>query len=376
MKKHYLILFPSCLLLLGLGLGQTVRAGDVDDLDCISRGGACYSADQVAAQTDKDCTTDTSGCNAGVPTFPAGICCTPKTGATPCAPPNSCVSACGSENEIPGICTTDPTKPICCKPKCDPTMCKSDCTAGLELDPSKSTFDCPSGQNKCCKASGDTSTSCAAPNQCAATSDCTSSNRISGKTCSGTQVCCKAVCPNCMPAATGCTGGSSKDTAGTYQACATGQVCCNKMSGGTTSSSGAEGGSTAVSLSPGELSPVGEMDIPTLIGIIVKGALGIVGSIALLMFVYGGFLMLISQGDATKIQKGKTVMVWSVIGIMIIFGSYIFVSYIISGLTESGGSQSASCPQDYSCGAAETDKICQTAPAGACSSSQMCCKPK
>ncbi|MBU1179848.1 pilin [Patescibacteria group bacterium] len=94
------------------------------------------------------------------------------------------------------------------------------------------------------------------------------------------------------------------------------------------------------------LDPSGKYVQPeVLIGRIISAVLGIVGSIALLMFIYGGFLWLTSGGSPEKIKKGKDVLVWAVIGLAIIFLSYTLVNFVISGLTgkttgnSSGGSE-------------------------------------
>jgi hypothetical protein len=114
----------------------------------------------------------------------------------------------------------------------------------------------------------------------------------------------------------------------------TGKVCCKTKSTGSTGGTGGE-------VIPGDsvdleqYSPV-KGSVPELIGLIIKGVLGIVGSIALLMFIYGGFLMLTSQGDPGKIKKGKDALIWASAGLVVIFGSYIFVNYIILGLTGAG----------------------------------------
>jgi len=81
--------------------------------------------------------------------------------------------------------------------------------------------------------------------------------------------------------------------------------------------------------------PGGKCDPAKLIGGIIKAALGIVGSIALLMFLYGGFLWLTSAGNEQKITKGKSVLVWAVIGLAVIFMSYAAVNFVIGALTGS-----------------------------------------
>jgi len=55
--------------------------------------------------------------------------------------------------------------------------------------------------------------------------------------------------------------------------------------------------------------------------------LGVTGSLALLMFVYGGFLMVISGGSAEKVTQGKKAITNAVIGIFIIMCSGLLIQY-------------------------------------------------
>lgn len=76
--------------------------------------------------------------------------------------------------------------------------------------------------------------------------------------------------------------------------------------------------------------------IQQIIGSGIKVALGIMGSIALAMFFYGGYLWLISGGTTDKIKKGKETLIWATIGLVVILGSGILVRSIIS-ILEKGG---------------------------------------
>jgi|GEM_PF-5700670 len=58
------------------------------------------------------------------------------------------------------------------------------------------------------------------------------------------------------------------------------------------------------------------------IGLVIQWALGIVGSIALLMFVLGGFIWLTSAGNPDRIQRGKSILIWATIGLFVIFAAY------------------------------------------------------
>lgn len=78
--------------------------------------------------------------------------------------------------------------------------------------------------------------------------------------------------------------------------------------------------------------PLGITDIPTFIGRVISAVLGIVGSLALVMFVYGGLLWMLSGGSPDRIKKGKDVFVWSTLGLVMIFGSYLIVKFIFTSL--------------------------------------------
>ena len=53
-----------------------------------------------------------------------------------------------------------------------------------------------------------------------------------------------------------------------------------------------------------------------------------IGALALLVFVYGGFKMIISAGDSAKIKEGKDAMVAAVIGIIIAFSGVAIVKFL------------------------------------------------
>lgn len=65
------------------------------------------------------------------------------------------------------------------------------------------------------------------------------------------------------------------------------------------------------------------------IGQIIKGVLGIVGSLALVMFIYGGLTWMTSSGNTEKVTKGKNIIIWASIGLVVIFTSYILVKFVI-----------------------------------------------
>ncbi len=69
-----------------------------------------------------------------------------------------------------------------------------------------------------------------------------------------------------------------------------------------------------------------------LIANIIKFILGITGSIALLLFVYGGFLWMTSAGNSEQVTKGKNVFIWATIGLIVIFSSYAILKEVFKVL--------------------------------------------
>jgi len=79
-------------------------------------------------------------------------------------------------------------------------------------------------------------------------------------------------------------------------------------------------------------STTGQACVQLLIGNVIKTALGIVGSIALLMMTWGGFRWLTAMGNSERVEKGKDTLVWATLGLIVIFGAYAITDYIISHL--------------------------------------------
>ncbi len=83
--------------------------------------------------------------------------------------------------------------------------------------------------------------------------------------------------------------------------------------------------------------PLGQVNGPgdlfgRIIGNFIIPALG---TAALLMFLYAGFLMITSQGNEEKAKKGQQAMTWAAIGLAAAFVGYIVINYYISALTQS-----------------------------------------
>lgn len=88
--------------------------------------------------------------------------------------------------------------------------------------------------------------------------------------------------------------------------------------------------------------PLGTTDIRVIIGNIIRAFMGIIGSIALVLFMYGGFLWMAAAGDPARAKKGQQTIIAATIGLAVIFLSYTVVNFVLTSLTNIGGSASES----------------------------------
>ncbi|MBN1778859.1 MAG: hypothetical protein JW816_01405 [Candidatus Buchananbacteria bacterium] len=78
--------------------------------------------------------------------------------------------------------------------------------------------------------------------------------------------------------------------------------------------------------------PLPSVDPRVIIGNIIKAILGLVGSLALLMFIYGGFLWVVAGGNEEKVSQGKKIIIWTTAGLALIFFSYTLVNFVVNAI--------------------------------------------
>lgn len=60
--------------------------------------------------------------------------------------------------------------------------------------------------------------------------------------------------------------------------------------------------------------------------------LGLVGSLSLLAFVYGGIMFIISGGSSERVTKAKQILTGAIIGLVIVFTSYAIITFVFTAL--------------------------------------------
>ncbi len=91
---------------------------------------------------------------------------------------------------------------------------------------------------------------------------------------------------------------------------------------------------------------IGEISIADVLDRMIDIIWGIVGLIAVIYLIYGGFLYMTSGGSEEQVGKAKNVMMYAFIGIIIIALSYAIVNFVMGKLfgTEFTGIQVPGSP--------------------------------
>ena len=79
--------------------------------------------------------------------------------------------------------------------------------------------------------------------------------------------------------------------------------------------------------------PLGtDVNVNVLLGRVINAVMGIVGSLALAMFIYGGFIWMTAAGNNERVTKGKDILIWATLGLIVIFSAYAIVNFVLTGI--------------------------------------------
>jgi hypothetical protein len=67
---------------------------------------------------------------------------------------------------------------------------------------------------------------------------------------------------------------------------------------------------------------------------ILNWIFGIIGIVAVVMVIYGGFNLMTSAGDPGKVKKGKNTILYGIIGLVISLLAFAIVNFVLNGIFE------------------------------------------
>ncbi|NQV11779.1 hypothetical protein HQ524_00295 [Candidatus Uhrbacteria bacterium] len=77
---------------------------------------------------------------------------------------------------------------------------------------------------------------------------------------------------------------------------------------------------------------LGNRDLKSTIGGIIRAALGFLGIIAVVIILYGGFIWMTATGSPEKVQKAQQIIVAGAIGLAIILSAWAITTFVVGSL--------------------------------------------
>lgn len=69
-------------------------------------------------------------------------------------------------------------------------------------------------------------------------------------------------------------------------------------------------------------------DLPFLIGRVIKTVMQVLGSIAFIIFIYGGVVWMTARGNAQRVERAINIILWAALGVVVILSSYALVDFV------------------------------------------------
>ncbi len=103
----------------------------------------------------------------------------------------------------------------------------------------------------------------------------------------------------------------------------------------------ANAGMIEVGLEYGTETGLGAGDFRLTMANIIKVSLGLLGIVAVALFIYGGFLYLIGRNDSEKLEKAKKILISAGTGLVVILVAFGITNYILKKIMEATGVEMA-----------------------------------
>ena len=84
----------------------------------------------------------------------------------------------------------------------------------------------------------------------------------------------------------------------------------------------------------GEYSGLGTTDVRTTVAKIINAALGLLGTVCVVLIVYAGIKYMTSGGDESKMKDATKVIMGAILGLLIIMSAYAISTYITKNIYE------------------------------------------
>ncbi len=134
-----------------------------------------------------------------------------------------------------------------------------------------------------------------------------------------------------------CNNSYPEHDGGGDQYCTDGKKCCYMPASVTpqTPSAGPSNNEKPVESSLPHFSSLITATPTATIGNVIRTLLGLAGSLTIIMMTYAGILWMTAGGKEKRVTQAKNIIVWTVIGLVLIFTSYTVVNFILTTVVPS-----------------------------------------
>lgn len=77
---------------------------------------------------------------------------------------------------------------------------------------------------------------------------------------------------------------------------------------------------------------LGTRSLTETVGSLINGALGLLGVVMVVLFIYAGFLWMTAAGNKDNIDKAKQILISAVIGSVILMAAYAIATFVINAV--------------------------------------------
>lgn len=75
-------------------------------------------------------------------------------------------------------------------------------------------------------------------------------------------------------------------------------------------------------------------DLMGILNTIISVALGLIGFLAVVMIIYGGFQYVMSAGDSGKVKSAKNTILYGIVGLVVALLAYAIINFVINNITK------------------------------------------
>ncbi len=102
---------------------------------------------------------------------------------------------------------------------------------------------------------------------------------------------------------------------------------------GTGAPKGLKGAETSMKTFSGQAGVTTQGDLTVITGKVIRGFLGLLGTVFVVLTIYAGFLWMTASGNEEQITKAKKMITNAVIGIIIVVLAYVVTDFVFKALT-------------------------------------------